>query len=154
MIPPMNMTIFVDADAFPRAAKEILLKTSARRNLPLVFVSNKPLPLPESPQVSDIIVPGGFNVADDKIVELAEAGDLVVTADIPLADRIVTKGAVALDPRGTLYTEENVKQLLAMRNLMDEIRSAGEITGGPPPYGPKDREAFANQLDRFLNRRR
>lgn len=153
MISFMNMTIFVDADAFPRAAKDLLLKTSVRRSLPLVFVSNKPLPLPDSPLVSEIIVPGGFNVADDKIVELAEAGDLVVTADIPLADRIVSKGAVGLDPRGTLYTADNVKQLLAMRNLMDEIRSTGEVTGGPPPYGPKDKEAFANQLDRFLARK-
>ena len=146
------MTIYVDADAFPRAAKELLLKTAARRALPLVFVANKPLPLPDSPLVSAVIVPGGFNVADDRIVELAQTGDLVITADIPLADRIVTRGAVGLDPRGTLYTEENIKHLLAMRNLMEEIRSAGEVTGGPPPYGSKDREAFANQLDKFLTK--
>ena len=97
-------------------------------------------------------MPSGPDVADDRIVALVQPGDLVITADIPLADRVVSKGAFALDPRGDLYTEENIKDRLAMRNLLNELRNDGAITGGPPAFGQKDRQAFANQLNRFLTR--
>ncbi len=146
------MTIYVDGDAFPNAIKEIFFRSIERVKLPAVFVSNKPLRLPESELVSLIIVEAGADVADDRIAEMVQAGDLVITADIPLADRIVSKGAHGIDHRGTLYSEENIKQLLAMRNLMDEIRSMGEMTGGPAPFGKKDAHEFANQLHRFLTK--
>jgi uncharacterized protein YaiI (UPF0178 family) len=144
------MRLFVDADACPRAIKEILYRAVARVNVPLIMVSNLNLQVPSAANISCIDVPGGPDVADDKIVELVEAGDLVVTADIPLADRVVSKGAVALDPRGDLYSAETVKHRLAMRNLMDQLRSQGAHTGGPAVFNLKDRVAFANQLDKFL----
>ncbi|MGE4506107.1 MAG: YaiI/YqxD family protein [Desulfovibrionaceae bacterium] len=146
------MRIWVDADACPVAVKEVLYKVSARRNVRVTFVANSWLTLPSQPLVDMLQVPGGFNEADDEIVRLVEPGDLVVTADIPLADRIVEKGATGLNPRGELYTEENVKELLRMRNLMDELRSGGMAAGGPAPYGPKHKQEFTNQLDRFLTR--
>jgi len=147
------MKIYVDADGFPRAAKEILVRAALRLGLPVVFVANKPVRKEPSPLISSLLVPEGPDIADDRIVGLTEPGDLVITADIPLADRVVSKGAFALNPRGKLYTEENVKDRLAVRDLLSELRDGGLMTGGPPLFGKKDCQAFADQLDRFLIRR-
>ena len=147
------MQIYVDADGFPRAAKEILLRAALRLGVPVVFVANKPI-LPEpSPLISALLVPEGPDIADDRITELAKPGDLVVTADVPLADRVVSKGAFALNPRGKLYTEENIKDRLSMRDLLTELRDGGMMTGGPPAFGKRACRVFAAQLDRFLIRR-
>jgi len=147
------MQIYVDADGFPRAAKEILIRAALRLGVPVVFVANKPVRREPSPLISSLLVPGGPDIADDRIAELVGPGDLVITADIPLADRVVSKGAFALNPRGKLYTEENVKDRLAVRDLLSELRDGGLMTGGPPAFGKKDCQAFADQLDRFLVRR-
>lgn len=147
------MQIYVDADGFPRAAKEILIRAVLRLGVPVVFVANKPVRLEPSPLISTLLVPGGPDIADDHIAELAKPGDLVVTADIPLADRVVSRGAFALNPRGKLYTEENIKDRLSMRDLLSELRDGGLMTGGPPTFGKRDCQAFADQLDRFLVRR-
>jgi uncharacterized protein len=147
------MQIYVDADGFPRAAKEILIRAALRLGVPVVFVANVPVRREPSPLISSLLVPEGPDIADDRIVALAEPGDLVVTADIPLADRVVSKGAFALNPRGKLYTEENIKDRLAVRDLLSELRDGGLMTGGPPAFGKKDCQAFADQLDRFLVRR-
>ena len=147
------MQICVDADGFPRAAKEILLRAALRLDVPVVFVANKPVRRETSPLISSLLVPEGPDIADDRIAAAAEPGDLVITADIPLADRVVSKGAVALNPRGKLYTEENIKDRLAVRDLLSELRDGGLMTGGPPAFGKKDCQAFADQLDRFLVRR-
>ena len=147
------MQIYVDADGFPRAAKEILIRAALRLGVPVVFVANKPFRREPSHLISTLLVPEGPDIADDRIVELAEPGDLVITTDIPLADRVVSKGAFALNPRGTLYTEENIKDRLAVRDLLSELRDGGLMTGGPPAFGKKDCQAFADQLDRFLIRR-
>jgi len=144
------MRIFIDADAFPNVLKDILIRAGKRMNVPLFFVACKRLRLERSAGISSIEVPIGPDLVDDHIAELAEPGDLVITADIPLADRVVTKGAYAINPRGDLYTEENIKDRLAMRDLMNELREGGMMTGGPPEFGKKDRQAFANQLDRIL----
>ena len=146
------MRIFIDADAFPNVIKDILMRASARLKVPLVFVANKPVRIEDAAHISLILVPAGPDVADDRIAELAQPGDLVITADIPLADRAVAKGAFALNPRGKLYTAENIKDRLAMRGLMNELRDNGMITGGPATFSKKDRQAFANGLDSFLIR--
>ncbi|KAF0159608.1 MAG: hypothetical protein FD159_353 [Syntrophaceae bacterium] len=146
------MKIFIDADAFPNVIRDILIKASLRLNIPLIFVANKPLRLEKLSNLSLILVPGGPDVADDRIAQLVQPGDLVITADIPLADRVVTKNAFAMNPRGTLYTEHNIKDRLAMRDLLGELRDNGMITGGPAIFCKKDRQAFANQLDSFLVR--
>lgn len=146
------MQIFIDADAFPNGVRDILVKASVRFNIPLIFVANKPLRLKESANLSLILVPGGPDVADDRIAASVQPGDLVITADIPLADRVVAKKAFAMNPRGTLYTEHNIKDRLAMRDLLCDLRDNNLITGGPAAFGKKDRQAFANQLDRFLVR--
>jgi hypothetical protein len=146
------MQIFIDADAFPNVIRDILIKASVRLNIPLIFVANKPLRLEKLTHLSLIVVPGGPDVADDRIVELVEQGDLVITADIPLADRVVAKNAFAMNPRGMLYTEHNIKDRLSMRDLLNELRDNGMITGGPAVFCKKDRQAFANQLDSFLVR--
>ena len=147
------MQIYVDADGFPRAAREILIRAVLRLGVPVVFVANKPLRHEPSPLISNLVVPEGPDIADDRIAALAEPGDLVITADIPLADRVVSKGACALNPRGKLYTNENIKDRLAVRDLLSELRDGGLMTGGPPAFGKKDCRAFADQLDRFLIRR-
>jgi uncharacterized protein YaiI (UPF0178 family) len=147
------MQIYVDADGFPKAAKEILIRAALRLGVPVVFVANKTIRQEASPLISTLLVPDGPDIADDRIAELAEPGDLVVTADIPLADRVVTKGAYALNPRGKLYTDENIKDRLSVRDLLSELRDGGMLTGGPPAFGKKDCQAFADQLDRFLIRR-
>ncbi len=147
------MKIYVDADAFPRAIHEILFRAVERLRIPLVLVSNKNQKHRSSDLVSMIVVNEGPDVADDRIVEMVQAGDLVVTADIPLASRAIDKGASALDPRGRIHSEANIKQRLAMRDLMNELRKNGEITGGPPVFGTREVRDFANQLDKFLTKR-
>lgn len=144
------MRIFIDADAFPNAIKDILTRASVRLNVPLVFVANKPVRVDDAGHITVILVPPGPDAADDCIAQLAEPGDLVITADIPLADRIVAKGAFALNPRGKLYTAENIKDSLAVRGLMNELRDSGMIRGGPAIFSQKDRQTFANGLDSFL----
>lgn len=146
------MRIYVDADGFPSAAKDLVVRAAIRLQVPLVFVANKRMRYEPSAFLSSIIVPEGPDVADDRIVEMAEPGDLVITADVPLADRVVTKGAFALDPRGKLYTEANIKDRLALRDLLSELRDGGMMTGGPPKFSKKDCQAFVNQLDSFLVR--
>ena len=146
------MRLWVDADACPNAIKEILYRAAQRTSVELTLVANQPLRTPPSPYIRSIQVPSGFDVADNRIAELVEQGDLVITADIPLAATVIDKGGLALNPRGELYTEENIKERLAMRNLMDELRGMGEVTGGPAALGKKDRQAFANALDRLLAR--
>ena len=146
------MQIYVDADGFPNTAKDIVIRTALRLHVPLVFVANKKMRYEPSVVISSVIVPEGPDLADDRIVHLAQPGDLVITADIPLADRVVAKGAFALNPRGKLYTDGNIKDRLAMRDLMNELRDGGMMTGGPPVFGKKDCQAFANQLDSFLIR--
>lgn len=144
------MQIWVDADACPKAVKEILFKTAIRREVKLTLVANQYMSIPSSPFINMIKVGAGFDVADNEIVKLCHAGDLVITADIPLADKIVDKGATGLNPRGELYTEDNIKGILSMRNLMEELRSAGTVSGGPAAFSPKDKQNFTNQLDKFL----
>jgi uncharacterized protein len=146
------MKIYVDADGFPGALKGLLIRAANRLQVPLVFVANKKLKHESSDVVSSIIVPEGPDIADDRIVEMALPGDLVITADIPLADRVVAKGAFALDYRGKLYTEDNIKDRLALRDLLYELRDGGMITGGPSMFSKKDCHAFVNQLDSLLTR--
>jgi uncharacterized protein YaiI (UPF0178 family) len=146
------MRIWVDADACPNAIKEILFRAAERVRVHLTLVANQHLRTPRSPYIESMQVPAGFDVADHRIVQMVQPDDLVVTADIPLAALVVEKGGHALDPRGDLYTQENVGERLAMRNLMDELRSSGLETGGPPSLTKRDRQAFANQLDTLLTR--
>ena len=147
------MKILVDADACPRAVKEILFRAVQRRKIPTTLVANQYMRVPLSDHIDSIAVPAGPDEADDRIVELAEADDLVITADIPLADRVVAKGATALDPRGTLLTAANIKERLATRDLLDELRNAALVGGGPSTFGARDTQAFANQLNPFLQSR-
>lgn len=148
------MRIWVDADACPNVIKDILYRAAERVGVELTLVANQPLTTPRSKFIKSKQVPGGFDVADNWIVKAAQAGDLVITADIPLAAEVVGKGALALNPRGQLYTEENVRERLNLRDMMDELRSTGVITGGPPTISKSDRQAFANQLDRLLTNRK
>lgn len=147
------MKILVDADALPGAARDILFRAAQRVGVTMIFIANKLLRMPESPYISFEMIEQGFDVADARIVELLEAGDIVVTADIPLAAEVVAKGGLAIDPRGQMYCGENVKERLFVRDFMDTLRKSGAITGGPPPYGKKECQAFANQLDRLLARK-
>jgi uncharacterized protein YaiI (UPF0178 family) len=144
--------IWVDADACPKVIKEILFRASNRVGIPLILVANQPLQVPKSRYIRTIQVGAGFDVADNYIVQQAQADDLVITADIPLAAEVVAKGCLALNPRGDLYTEENIRQRLNMRDFMDTLRSSGVNTGGPASLSQADRQAFANQLDRLLAR--
>lgn len=146
------MQIWVDADACPGVIKEILYRAAQRVKLPLILVANQPLRAPPSPYISTVQVSQGFDVADKHIAQRLQPGDLVITADIPLAAEAIDKGAHAINPRGESYTPENIRQRLAMRNFMEQMRSAGEVTGGPPPLDHGDRQAFANALDRLLAR--
>lgn len=146
------MKIWVDADACPKAIKDILVRAAGRIGVQTIFVANQPMRLPESEFIKKIQVPGGADVADDKIVELLQSGDLVITADIPLAARVVDKDVVALDPRGDFYSKENIRERLSIRDFMDGLRSAGVETGGPASFKQKDSQAFADQLDRFLTK--
>ena len=144
------MRIWVDADACPNVIKDILFRAATRARVTLTLVANQPIRTPPSQFIKALQVPAGFDVADNRIVELTEAGDLVITADIPLAASVIDKGGHALDPRGEIYTKDNIKERLAMRKLMDELRSSGIDTGGPATFSHADRQTFANMLDRFL----
>jgi uncharacterized protein len=144
------MQIWIDADACPLVIKEILFRAAERLQLTLTLVANKTLRIPASAYIRTLQVPAGFDVADAKIVELTEPGDLVITGDIPLASDVIQKGGHALNPRGHFYTLDNIREYLSMRSFMDELRSSGVETGGPAPFSNADRQAFANQLDRFL----
>ena len=148
------MQIWVDADACPQVIKDILYRAADRVQVMTTLIANMPLRTPPSAFIKTVRVPKGFDVADHYIVQQLQPGDLVITADIPLAAEVVKRGAHALDPRGDLYSEDNVNERLAMRNLMQELRSTGDIVGGPPAFGSSDRQRFANQLDRFLTRPR
>jgi uncharacterized protein len=146
----MSMQIWVDADALPAVIRDILFRAADRARMRMTLVANQPVRLAPSPYIHFVQVPAGLNVADERIVELMEAGDLVITADVPLAASVIEKGGVALDPRGTLYTSENVRERLSVRNFLDELRGSGVNTGGPPSLGQRERQLFANQLDRWL----
>ncbi|MCP4131924.1 MAG: YaiI/YqxD family protein [bacterium] len=146
------MHIYVDADACPRPVKEILFRAVERLAIPLVLVANQKMGIPGSRYISALVADAGPDEADDRIVELVHEGDLVISADIPLADRVIEKGAYVINPRGELYTKDNIKEHLTTRDLMDELRNSGVETSGPGVYRPKDRQAFANQLDRFLTK--
>jgi uncharacterized protein YaiI (UPF0178 family) len=142
--------IWVDADACPTAIKEVLFRAAEREQVQVTLVANQWLRTPTSRFVRAIQVPGGFDVADNEIAERVTAGDLVVTQDIPLAAAVIAKGALAMHPRGELYTQDTIAQRLSMRNFMDELRGSGVNTGGPAAFHPRDKQAFANQLDRWL----
>lgn len=144
------MQIWVDADACPNVIKDILFRAAQRLNINLTLVANQPLRTPPGKNIRSIQVPAGFDVADNRIVQDMVAGDLVITADIPLAAEAIEKNGHALNPRGEFYTKENIKERLAMRNFMTELRDTGVQTGGPPSLNQKDRQAFANRLDAFL----
>ncbi len=144
------MKIWVDADACPVVIKEIIFRAADRTKITTTLVANQFLRIPFSPYIKFIGVAGGFDVADNKIVEECETDDLVITADIPLAALVVAKGAHALNPRGELYTTANIKERLAMRNLMNELRGNGVDISGPSIFNNSDRQAFAAALDRFI----
>lgn len=144
------MTIWIDADACPIPAKEILFKAAQRTETPLVLIANQYIKIPPSPFITKVQVQSGFDVADDEIVKRCQQNDLVITSDIPLAAEIIDKGALALNPRGELYTSQNIKQILNMRDFMDTMRASGVNSSGQAKYGDKDKQSFANQLDRWL----
>lgn len=146
------MKIWVDADACPRVIKEIIFRASERLELPVCLVANSGLSKHHSRLIDSVVVAEGFDAADDYIVQQATSRDLVITADIPLAARIVEKGGIALDPRGEPYDEENVGERLAMRDMMQELRGAGMLQGGPGPFSTTDRRRFASALDSLLTR--
>ena len=147
------MKIWVDADACPVAIKEILYRAAKRAEVPLTLVANQMLRVPPSPWIRAVQVPAGFDVADQRIAEAAEAGDVVVTADIPLASLVIAKGAAVIAPRGELLDARNIQERLTLRNFMETLRSGGVETGGPAALSSADKQAFANQLDRLLARR-
>ena len=144
------MHIWVDADACPNVIKEILFRVAERLELRVTLVANQPLRIPASRFIKTLQVSRGFDEADNEIAARVQHGDLVITADIPLAASVIQRGGRALDPRGEFYTRDNIEERLTMRTFMDELRSSGVETGGPPPFNHADRQAFANQLDRFL----
>lgn len=147
------MKIWVDADATPKPVKEILYRAAQRAQILTTLVANQALSVPNSPHLKTVQVASGFDVADNFIVQQCNEGDIVITADIPLAAEVVDKGALAINPRGEKYTRENIKQRLAMRDFMEEMRSSGQVTDGPKAYNQQDRQAFANTLDRLLAKR-
>lgn len=144
------MKVWVDADACPVVIKEILFKAANRTSIMTTLVANKLIYVPPSPNIRAMQVENGFDVADNKIVALLEAGDLVITADIPLAAQVIERGGYALNPRGEFYAKENIQQHLSMRNLLEELRASGIETKGPSTFNQSNRQAFAAQLDRFL----
>ncbi len=147
------MKIWVDADACPVVVKEILYRAADRTAVELVLVANQALSTPSSPNIKTVQVPRGFDVADDEIVKRCEPGDLVITSDIPLAAEVIEKGAHALSPRGELHTKENIGARLNMRDFLDTMRSSGvEMSGGPASFSQRDKQDFANNLDRFLTK--
>jgi len=144
------MKIFVDADACPKPIKEIIFRAAERRALETLLVANHAISTPPSSYIRAIQVPKGFDIADNEIVQRVEAGDVVITADIPLAAEVIEKNAFAINPRGELYSRDNIRQRLNMRDFMDTMRASGVQTSGPPPLSQQDRQAFANALDRLL----
>lgn len=148
------MKIWVDADACPNVIKEMLYRAANRTETPLILVANQFLNVPPSPFISSVQVSAGFDVADNYIAQQVEKNDIVITADIPLAADIVAKQAWGINPRGELYTEQNIKQRLTMRNFMEEMRNTGQASGGPPPFDNRDKQAFANTLDKLLAKNR
>jgi len=147
------MRIWVDADACPGVARDILFRAADRTGVQVTMVANQPLNIPRSENINTIQVLQGVDVADDEIVKRLDAGDLVITSDIPLAAEVIKKGGHALSPRGELHTRENIGAKLNMRDFMDTMRSSGvEMGGGPSAYSQRDKQAFANNLDRFLTK--
>jgi uncharacterized protein YaiI (UPF0178 family) len=146
------MQIWVDADACPVVIREILFRAAERTGVAMTLVANKPVRIPPLRHIQFVQVPPGLDAADKRIVELMSAGDLVITADVPLAAAAIEKAGVALNPRGELYTSENVRERLSVRNFLDELRGSGVNTGGPPALSQRERQMFANQLDRLLAR--
>ena len=146
-----SLHIWVDADACPKVIKDILFRAAKREKIQLTLVANKPLRIPNSDLISFLLVPSGLDVADEKILDHINSGDLVITADIPFAAAAIEKQAFVLSPRGRFFTKENIGEQLSIRNFMDELRGTGVVTGGPSTFSLKDREAFANQLNRLLN---
>ena len=147
------MELWVDADACPSVIKDILFRAAQRERVQVTLVANQPLRVPSSPYLRTLQVPSGLDVADKRIVESLAPADLVITADIPLAAAVIDKGGHALNPRGELYTKDNIRERLSMRNFMDELRGSGVTTGGPAALSQRDRQAFANSLDSFLAKR-
>lgn len=148
------MPIWVDADACPKVIKEVLYRAAEREQMMVTLVANQGLSVPPSRFVRTLRVPAGFDVADNEIVRRAEAGDLVITADIPLAAEVMEKGAIALNPRGERYSEATIRERLTMRDFMDTMRASGVQTGGPPALNQRDRQQFANELDKWLQQQR
>jgi len=146
------MDIWIDADACPNPVKEIVFRAARRLELAVILVANQPVRTPPGGRVRSVVVSRELDAADDYIAEHADDGDLVVTADIPLAARLVERGLLVVNPRGETYTADNVRQKLAMRDFMETMRASGEVHGGPAAFGPRDRQAFANALDRLLRR--
>lgn len=146
------MEIWVDADACPNVIKAILFRAAERTQVPITLVANKVLRTPPSRYIKMVQVSAGFDEADNYIAQQVNDGDLVITADIPLASEVINKGGHALNPRGEFYTKDNIRQALTMRNFMEELRSSGVETGGPASLSHADRQAFANELDRLLTR--
>jgi uncharacterized protein YaiI (UPF0178 family) len=147
------LKIWIDADACPRVVKEIVYRASERREIPVCLVANRPVSVPRSPRITFVRVPQGANEADRHIADHTDQGDIVITADIPLAAELAEKGALAIDPRGTVYEEDVVRERLSMRDFMEEMRGAGLAQGGPPQISPADRKRFADALDRELAKR-
>jgi uncharacterized protein YaiI (UPF0178 family) len=149
----IQFRIWIDADACPKAIKDIVFRTSRRLKVPVVLVANQSMQIPKNDLVSIIMVPHGADIADNRIVEEMKAGDIVITGDIPLAARVVEKAGLAIGTRGELFDEDSVQSRLASRNLMEQFRAAGMETSGPKPQNQKDIQAFANQLDRIVTRK-
>lgn len=146
------MKVWVDADACPKAIKEILFRASEKREVPMTLVANAQMRIPSSSFINFVLVPAGFDVADNEIVNRLEKDDLVITADIPLAAEVIEKGGHALNPRGELYSPDTIRERLNMRDFMDILRGGGVHTGGPAALGPKDKQRFANELDKWITR--
>ncbi len=144
------MKVWVDADACPVVIKEILFRAAERTGVQITLVANQQVQIPASRYINFIQVAQGFDVADNEIVERLNTGDLVITADIPLASDVIDKGGFALNPRGEMYTSDNIKARLSMRDFMETMRASGVNTGGPPPLNKSDRQSFANQLDKYI----
>lgn len=148
----MASVIWVDADACPKVVRDILFRAAQRTGIELILVANQSIATPPNANIRSLQVAQGFDIADNEIVRRAQPGDLVITADIPLAAEVMEKGAEALNPRGERYTANSIRQRLNMRDFMDTLRSSGVHTGGPPPLGQKERQQFANHLDQYLAR--
>ncbi|HSG90108.1 MAG TPA: YaiI/YqxD family protein [Pseudomonadales bacterium] len=146
------MRVWVDADACPRPVKEILFRAADKRALEVILVANASMAVPRSRRIRCITVPHGADAADDYIVEHSQAGEMVITQDIPLAAQLVEKGVATIDPRGRQFDDANIRERLSMRNLMEEARGAGITTGGPAAFGDREKQAFANGFDRVLTR--